>query len=361
MIDKKYEDTPITNWFKIKNKDYIPSPKYFYYNHSENLINFSVERPKNYYKIGSIRWNKYDTMLNICCSKNTWKFSNKNKNKITYFRNLVFDKFKKDQIPILKSNLQKCVRRKLINPSISTALTLLCLDSSQLLRRLPIIMLEDAMLNNDILLLIWLVCAHSKGFSINDFFMLKIINMVHFLAKNEFRESYGYLDKFNLKKYKLNDLNNNEKNILWALQLRCSYGGMTGDIRMINFFTKKWFNRFNEQFILEDNPNALNIEDLRIMTLNDIHVSSIDFHCTNIIKFIKNKYPNYSESEIKNSIWYNRSNKNYREYLIDEKNLNTQNIHSDSITIINANDVWKVISDYVNYISKVILKNYFIQ
>ena len=360
MMNKKYEDTPITNWFKVKNKDYVASPKYFYYNHSENLINFSVERPKDYYRIGTIRWNNYDTMLNICCSKNTWKFSNKNNSKIRYFRNLVFDKFKRDQISILKSNLQKCVRRKLINPSITTALTLLCLNSSQLLRRLPIIMLEDAMLNNDILLLTWLICAHSKGFSINDFFMLKIINMVHFLAKCELRESYGYLEKFNLKKCNINDLNYNKKNILWALQLRCSYGGMSGDIKMINFFTNKWFNRFNERFILEENPNELNIEDLKIMTLNDIHVSSIDFHCTNIIQYIKNKYPKYSESEIKNSIWYNRSNKNYREYLIDENNLNTQNIQLDTKTINNSNDVWKEISNYVNYISKVILKNYFI-
>ena len=102
------------------------------------------------------------------------------------------------------------------------------------------------------------------------------------------------------------------------------------------------------------------MEDLKIMTLNHIHVSSIDFHCTNIIQYIKNKYPKYSESEIKNSIWYNRSNKNYREYLIDENNLNSQNIQLDTKTINNSNDVWKEISNYVNYISKVILKNYFI-
>ena len=48
--------------------------------------------------------------------------------------------------------------------------------------------------------------------------------MVHFLAKCELRESYGYLEKFNLKKCNINDLYTNQKNILWALQLRCSYG-----------------------------------------------------------------------------------------------------------------------------------------
>ena len=60
MNDKKYEDTPITNWFKVTN--YVHSPKYFYYDYETNFINFSLERPKDYHRIGSIRWNKYDTM-----------------------------------------------------------------------------------------------------------------------------------------------------------------------------------------------------------------------------------------------------------------------------------------------------------
>ena len=50
-----YEDTPITKWFKIKNKDYIMSPKYFYYG-DNNQILFLTERPKKYYRIGSIKW-----------------------------------------------------------------------------------------------------------------------------------------------------------------------------------------------------------------------------------------------------------------------------------------------------------------
>ncbi len=354
MTDKKYEDTPITNWFTVKN--YIHSPKYFYYDYSTNLINFSIERPKDYYRIGSIRWNKYDTMLYICCSSNTWKFSLKNNKKINHFRNITFDKFNKDQIPILKSNLQKCIRRKLTSPSINTALTLLCLDADQLLRRLSIIMLEDVILNNDILLLLWLMCAHSKGFPINDIFMLKIINMVHFLSVSNFRESYKKISDFNLKKVDLNNLCNKKKNILWALQLRCSYGGMNGDMKMINYFTKIWYERFCDNFILEDNPDILKLENIKIISLNDIHVSSVDFHCTNIISYIKNKYPEILDNDIKNSIWYNRSSKNYRKNLIDDKNLNDQNIHNDS----NYDNIWKEIGKYTNYVSKIILRNLFI-
>jgi hypothetical protein len=348
MNDIKYEDTPITNWFKIKNKDHVLSPKYFYYDHLKDNIIFSVERPKNCYNIGTVRWTKYNTMLNICCNKKTWKFANKNNDKINFFRNLAFNNYNRDQIPILKSNLQKCVRRSLVEPSISTALTLLCLDSSQLLRRLPIIMLEDVILNNDILLLIWLMCANSKGFPINDELMLRIINIVHFLASSNIRDSYEKLDTINIKKFKLNELGLKERNILWALQLRCSYGGMFGDMKMINYLTKCWYERFNEKFILDNNPNILKIEDLRLLRFNDIHISSVDFHCTNILICIKNKYSKYNVDEIKKAIWYNRSSLNNKSLIKDHKSLNDQYL-----------DVWQDISKYVNYISKMILKNLF--
>jgi hypothetical protein len=176
------------------------------------------------------------------------------------------------------------------------------------------------------------------------------------MSKSEYREHYEKVNNFNLKKCNFNSLNLREQNILWALQLRCSYGGMKGDIEMINYFTKIWYERFNSKFILEDNCNVLTIEDLRIITLKDIHVSSVDFHCTNIIHLIKNKYPNYSDIEIKNAIWHNRSKKNYRVFLKDDNKLNDKKQENTQ----EFSNIWNEISKYTNYISKVILRNYFI-
>ena len=48
---------------------------------------------------------------------------------------------------LLKSNLQKCVRRQILNKSLSTAKLMIKTDFLQFIRRLAIIMLEDTTLH----------------------------------------------------------------------------------------------------------------------------------------------------------------------------------------------------------------------
>jgi len=338
-----YEDTPITKWFKIKNKDYIMSPKYFYYN-DNNQILFLTERPKKYYRIGSIKWKQYDTILNICCSKKRFNNAHKKSSEINRFRNITSNNYNIKQIPILKSNLQKCIRRSLSDQSRSTALTILCLKSSELLRRLPIIMLEDVILNNDFLFLIWLMCANSKGYPINDNCMLKIINIVNQLALCNSRDLYYKNEDIDIRKLDLSKILEYQKNILWAIQLRKSYGGMKGDMKMLNYFTKKWYDRFKNEYDLIPIINNIQIDQLRLIRFDDIHISSIDFHCTNIINFITNKYPNYENEEIKKAIWYNRSC------------YNNKNINEGKEEINNEyKEIWYKINKYVDFSSKIIL------
>lgn len=50
-------------------------------------------------------------------------------------------------VPLLKSHLQKCIRRSRENLAVRTARHLLLTDPEALLRRLPVIMVEDAVLN----------------------------------------------------------------------------------------------------------------------------------------------------------------------------------------------------------------------
>lgn len=65
---------------------------------------------------------------------------------------------------LLKSHLQKCVRRSHTQLAVKTALTILRLNPGELLRRLPIIMLEDAHLfPASFISLVWLMAATSKG------------------------------------------------------------------------------------------------------------------------------------------------------------------------------------------------------
>ena len=61
------------------------------------------------------------------------------------------------RVPLLKSNLQKAIRRGKTEVAISTALFLLQSNSIEFLRRLPIIFIEDVCLMDSISIPIWLI------------------------------------------------------------------------------------------------------------------------------------------------------------------------------------------------------------
>ncbi len=68
-------------------------------------------------------------------------------------------------IPLLKSNLQKAIRRRERNAALRTAWWLLCREPTELLRRLPVIICEDTQIEERTFLeLVWLMAATSKGY-----------------------------------------------------------------------------------------------------------------------------------------------------------------------------------------------------
>jgi hypothetical protein len=68
----------------------------------------------------------------------------------------------KEDLPVYKSNLQKCIRRRLDSKAIRTAYSILSLNEFELLRRLPIIMMEDVLPHPSIRTLVWWMMATSK-------------------------------------------------------------------------------------------------------------------------------------------------------------------------------------------------------
>jgi len=70
--------------------------------------------------------------------------------------------FASSQIPVLKSILQKSIRRKRPLPSTKVAMELADKSLGDLLRRLPIIILEDSTLHPRFPFIVWLMVAESK-------------------------------------------------------------------------------------------------------------------------------------------------------------------------------------------------------
>ena len=65
--------------------------------------------------------------------------------------------------------------------------------------------------------------------------------------------------------------------------------------------------------------NFLNVKfrrislSIKLLKANDFDLSCIDFHCyPNILLKINKNYPQFSQEEIKKTIWYNRSSLNFR-------------------------------------------------
>lgn len=70
-------------------------------------------------------------------------------------------------VHILKSNLQKCVRRADRWRALVTGWQLLCQDPVEMLRRLPIIIAEDSLVQPRLFIeLVWLMAAASKGYQL---------------------------------------------------------------------------------------------------------------------------------------------------------------------------------------------------
>uniref|UniRef100_A0A6C0F723 Uncharacterized protein n=1 Tax=viral metagenome TaxID=1070528 RepID=A0A6C0F723_9ZZZZ len=221
--------------------------------------------------------------------------------------------YKKDQY--LQSHLQKCVRKKDSYRSIKTAKHLLDLDLIKFLRRLPIIMLEDVCIHESIIVIIWLMVAVNKGFRIRCEMIKWLLGVVNYLSNEDYKQYYSKLES-NIIPPESHDF----KDILYSLKIRKSYGGMKGDMNMIEYYIH---NIINGDII----PKKDKIQLIKINMLPLEHKEWIyqanDFHCNKFIipkirGYIKNK-KKYTEDYIKELIWLFSSSINNRVVVVIDK------------------------------------------
>jgi hypothetical protein len=232
-------------------------------------------------------------------------------------------------IHYLKSHLQKSIRNQDDLLAIPTCYHLMKLDICELLRRLPIIMLEDLFLHESMSTIIWFMVAKSScpTFKFKKymyewllgtiFVMCKIDDFDLFEAESTVEENEVSIEeKINIYQLldKYNDLDVNEYSLLYSLHIRIAYGGMKGDMTMIKLFINLWEKRFRSGNMkintMKVRPISLYITDLE---LADWNLSAIDFHCNpRFLEFIQKKYNDLSIDDIKKIVWYNSSSINKR-------------------------------------------------
>jgi len=238
----------------------------------------------------------------------------------------------------LISHLQKSIRKMYREKSVQVAKHIIDLDISSLLRRLPIIMFEDVVPHTSLPILIWLLIASSKGFEFKEVIIQWLLGVVYFLSTKAKHDEYDFKETTNTEI--INDKNLTEEQLVFikSLYIRISYGGMKGDIQMINYFIDVWYERFKQNINLNDDKIKYVKLNLTSLKRNDWDLCANDFHCyPRIIQDIKRQYNCYEEDYIKKLIWdYSSSlNKRTSPFYNEEE-------YKD----------WLIIKKYVRYLQK---------
>jgi len=257
-------------------------------------------------------------------------------------------------ISMLKSHLQKNIRKMDDMLAIPTCYHLMKLSMNDLIRRLSIIMLEDTELHECITTIVWLTVALSKdNFRIKKYMYEWILGVIYLLCKTENadklkRDNNDSISLKNITQEVLScsaQLSKEQLSILYSMLIRVTYGGMEGDLNMIQRYVLVWKDRFLKNGKKMNNmilrPISIYVNELKI---SDWDVSAIDYHCCpKIIEFIMKKYSELNEDEIKSLIWIYSSSINTR---VGEKKVDESSLQN-----------WNKIKDYVAKTQKYLLES----
>jgi hypothetical protein len=309
IFDLNWEDKPYALWL-----DNLP----------DNNINFSINiKLKN---------NQNDVIICGTLPQNNFIIPNE-----SYYSNISY----------LKSHLQKCIRRGFADKAVKTAYHMIKLDIKDFLKFLIIIMIEDVVLHDSLSIILWLLSAStSKNFIFQKKIIEWLLNIVYTLCYIKEHDKISKLDKIkDINRY--NQIkNNNNLSLLYSLQFILNYINDKEYVKIINYFSELWFHRFIEN--KECNKlyfdNNFDIFSIKKLSKKEWELSAIDLSCAPyLINWIKNKFNNFDEDEIKSILWHNNSKINFR----------------DNIDLSHGtNEYWNKIKMDVVLLQTYILKNF---
>ena len=152
-------------------------------------------------------------------------------------------------VPVLKSILQKLIRRRRPLPATRVAMELMDKALGEVLRRMPIIILEDSTLHPDFPLLCWLMAAESKNYKIPLELLSRVLQIVYDVSSCPWTD-YHYLDtdddntEDDFSVVDDDDVRPEARMMLKCMDMRASYGGMKCDMKMLQRYRTIWGKRF---------------------------------------------------------------------------------------------------------------------
>jgi hypothetical protein len=209
-------------------------------------------------------------------------------------------------VPLLKSNLQKAVRRCENQIAIQTSLAILQKEPMELLRRLPIIYIEDVCLMDSYPIAVWLMMA-DKDYIMTTTDIDIILNIVNSLCNcREYFDFRGNDNVYNFSHELLQDYEN--FNELLTIYYRSEYGGMKGDMQMLKTSIEYYIN--NPMESQKTVFNSINYD--KIKPDLEILVEAIDFHPFPEMLNTLSRITKIDKQIIKQCIWFVESGYNIR-------------------------------------------------
>jgi hypothetical protein len=213
-------------------------------------------------------------------------------------------------IPVLKSILQKSIRRRRPLPSVRVAMELIDRALGPLLRRISIIIFEDSVLHPDFPLLCWMMAAESKGYKVPSELLEKLLLIIYEIASCPWNDpapsEESIVDSH---------ADTDQSTLLKCISMRISYGGLKCDMEMLRKYRKLWLQRFCKQVIPLDVRERLGGDDIPLnwseipdylhvrarcqgiqhvinlvrgrldaLKIQDICLEGIDYHCSDVLE-----------------------------------------------------------------------------
>lgn len=161
-------------------------------------------------------------------------------------------------ISLLKSMIQKGYRRGMTEEVARLSVEMISRCSEELLRRLPIIIIEDGLLHAALPIVVWLMIAQSKGFTAPAVLLSvciqifaescnsQLLDCINFAPKDQtFTALFGEVSKsFDSTGIYICDLPScARRTLIVSILMRMSYGGTSGDMSLLHVAAICWTHR----------------------------------------------------------------------------------------------------------------------
>lgn len=208
-------------------------------------------------------------------------------------------------VALVKSNLQKAVRRKYREEAMESLMYLLATDRIAIFRRFPIIMIEDVCVMDSFPILVWfMISADSYQLTTEDIHILcDILNaMID-------TDTVFHNDK-SVKAHTPKRESIEDSDVLLALYYRRQYGGMKGDMAMLDRGMAYYLKNPSEVVVTQFRSEYP--VDVPPIVAPGIILEAIDFHPYPGMLTYVSKATGYETDVVKRFIWFVDSAYNVR-------------------------------------------------